>query len=214
MKLSKLLPLLALSCASSSIVCAEFEDAPIFPDTGLLNFTATVVEERLEDFTVNRLKLEGPATIKGDLIPGLIFKQGSQKGPLVFSARNYPDTHASLYAFSNDEFAPKINPETLNSYLARKQVEAPEESRFEIVEAAEHNSGPAKFRFLGGKAFTLTYDYDKIDHLQQHKRFRCTENWRLHKGTFYVFFVEAPVAGLQKHYRLVAGTVNSMHFAE
>lgn len=206
--------LLTLLGLQSGPLSATTDSAPTFPESGFLTFTAALIEEQLESQKVERLQLTGPRRIVGDIIPGLSFKPGLQAGPFVCLVPHYPETHASLYAFSSAQFAPQINPETLNAYLAGKAIEASEESRFEIIEEAAQSSGPAKFRFLGGKAFTLSYDYDKVDQLQQRKRFRCTENWRLNKGIFYVFVVEAPLEGFERHYRLVAGSVNSMHFAE
>ena len=172
-------------CSTSNATTAR-SAAPLFPsDPQLISFSATLVEAHEENQTVQRLQLTAPGiTLIGERIPGLRFTSGPQPGPFVYALPHYPDVHASLYAFARKDFATTIQPEILNQYLARKQLEAPAESQFEIIESAARNPGPAKFRFLGGKAYTLTYDYDKTDSLQQRKRFRCTENWRSIRAAF------------------------------
>lgn len=215
MKAPRLYCLLAalLWCANTSTSAAS-NTAPTFPESGYLNFKLTIVNEKLESQLIERLQLSGPRTILSDFIPGLSFEQGPQSGPAVFSNPHYPDIHASLYAFPKERFATKITPDVLNAYLARKALDSEEARGFEIIEEAQQNLGPAKFRFLGGKAFTLTYDYDRMDRFKVQKRFRCTENWRLHQGIFYVFVVEAPVPGFAKHYQQVARSVSNMHFID
>lgn len=190
-------------------------ETPIrFPQTGRIAYSASTIQEKLESHTFERIYLDGPRPIQSPVIPGLAFHKGQQSDVITFYRDGYPDTYAKLVAFPLSHFAPALKVDYLNRYLKQRKASSSPELQFTITEPATVNNGKAKFRFLGGKAITQTYEFMKTDSKQRHRRFRCCENWRLSQGVFYVFIVEAPVETFDAFYALVRGEAGQIHFTE
>lgn len=184
------------------------------PTNSLFTYKPTTTLETIENFSFERLKLDGQRPIIGEPLDGFMYKPKASSPGIRFESRTNPLISARIVAFPADQFSLQITPEILNSYLEQKSLEYPQNSEFKIIEKAEVNTGPAKFRFLSGKTYVLTYEYNIYDSEGNPVRMSSSECWRLNNGSYYVWITEAPIQFFSKVFQYMKTKAVRFDFAD
>ncbi|MGB0744202.1 MAG: hypothetical protein ACPGSB_06720 [Opitutales bacterium] len=178
---------------------------PRIPTSALVNYEVSTYEETVETMIMERVWLKGPKDILFDPVPNMKTTT-NQPGKVRFFNRSSPLLTFEFLTFPSAAFPWKVTPPTLNSYLQGKALTLAE-SNFEVIEAPEITTGPAKFRILGQRALTIRYSFDT----KQGKIIRG-ENWLEKDGMIHVVIVEGTPNGFSRHFKEVKACLNSMHY--
>ncbi len=188
---------------------AQTPTPPSIPLSALDSYTVAETSEQLESISMTRIKLQGPVSIIIDPIDNYREAETAHNCSVEFTMRRHPEYKVKFYSFRKNAFNAELNADSLNLYLHKLQQTADPLVQFELLELPDNTTvGPAKFRILGKRAFTMRYRF-----LANEKLITRSESWIEDQGRIFVVAIEAPSESFEPKFQFIKATLNSMAYA-
>ena len=202
--------LFAATFAFAHLVCqGQHPAAPSIPLNALDSYKVADTSERLESISMTRIHMQGPVSIIIDPIDNYRKADTPDACSVQFTKRRNPEYKVKFYSFRKTAFNSALNADSLNLYLNNLKQTADPTVQFEVLEIPDDKTvGPAKFRILGKRAFTMRYRF-----LASEESTTRSESWVEDQGRIFVVAVEAPTEFFEPQFQYIKATLNSMAYA-